>query len=110
MDNLESQIKSNIVKPTWVKPHWISMYTAISDVLCEAVLIKKYLHLYIIMLMKILREAGQHMMSKHRLILTIATKYFMLSLPWNFPGHDMHLDSLGSTETPFSLHNLIERK
>lgn len=80
------------------------MYTAISDVLCEAVLIKKCLHLYIIMLIKIFTGAGQHMMSKHRLALTIATKHFVLSLPLNFPGHDMHLHLLGSTQTPFSLH------
>lgn len=59
----------------------ITVYTAISDVLCKAMLIKKYLHLYIIMLIKIHTGAGQHMMSKHKLALTIATKHFMLSLP-----------------------------
>lgn len=86
------------------------MYTAISDVFCEAVLITKYLHLCIIMLIKILTGADQYMISTHRLVLNRATKHFMLSFPLNFPLCDMHLHSLGSTETLFSLHAPIDRR
>lgn len=70
--------------------NFLGTYTAISDVFCEAVLITKYLHLYIIMLIKIVARADQHMMSKHRLVLNGATKHFVLSFPLNFPVCDMH--------------------
>lgn len=59
---------------------------------------------------KILIGAGQHMMSKHRLVLNRATKHFMLSFPLNFQVCDMHLYSLGSTETLLSLHAPIDRR
>lgn len=86
------------------------MYAAIANVFCEAGLITKYLHLYIIILIKILTGADQHMMSKHRLVLNRATKHYMLSFPLNFPVCDMHFCSLGSTETLFSLHAPTDRR